>query len=295
MRTLVIIVTYNFMPWLDGCLGSLRRLEKPVDVMVIDNGSADDTVKAIRKGYKEVTVIENHANLGFGRANNIGIRYAMEKGYDAVFLLNEDAWVDPDVIRRLEETAEKHPDYGILSPVHLTGSGEKVEHGFGVYVGVTDKDRLPKEEIVEVPFIDAALWLVPLKAIKKTGMFAPLFYHYGEDKDLCNRMAYHHLKVGYVPTVFGYHDREHREQTRQRVFHAERVYMLSEFANPCYSLPMAFAKSVLASLKKALTALCHGRLIDCGSHFRVIGFLLVRTGGVIRTRRESQRGGVREE
>lgn len=144
MNVLVIIVSYNFMPWIDRCLDSLRQSQLKADVMVIDNASADATVDTVRKRYPEVKLVVNKANLGFGRANNIGMKYALDHGYDGVLLLNEDAWVNPDVIGHLSSLAVRHPEYGILSPVHLTGSGKTLEHGFATYAHLQSTADLPR-------------------------------------------------------------------------------------------------------------------------------------------------------
>ena len=64
MKVLVIIVSYNFEPWIDRCLGSLRRSAHPADVMVIDNASTDETVRRIKAGYPEVRLVESPTNLG---------------------------------------------------------------------------------------------------------------------------------------------------------------------------------------------------------------------------------------
>ena len=93
MKVLVIIISYNFERWMERCLESLRLSKHPVDVVVIDNDSKDRSIERIRKDYPEVRLIVNGANLGFGKANNIGIQLALEEGYDAVFLMNQDAWV----------------------------------------------------------------------------------------------------------------------------------------------------------------------------------------------------------
>ena len=100
-RVLAIIVSYNFVGWMKRCLGSLRCSELPVDVVVIDNFSTDDTVQMIKKNYPEVRLICSNENLGFGRANNIGLRIALEENYDAAFLLNQDAWVEKKTIGTL--------------------------------------------------------------------------------------------------------------------------------------------------------------------------------------------------
>ena len=76
MSILVIIVSYNFERWLHPCLNSLRNTNIPVSTVVIDNGSQDNTVDRIRSEYPEVRVIPTGKNLGFGRANNIGMQIA---------------------------------------------------------------------------------------------------------------------------------------------------------------------------------------------------------------------------
>ena len=91
MKVLVIIITYNFEPWINRCLGSLAQSDYPVDTIVLDNGSTDQTVHHLRINYPHIRLIENRANLGFGRANNIGMQIAMTEGYDFVFLMNQDA------------------------------------------------------------------------------------------------------------------------------------------------------------------------------------------------------------
>ena len=284
MKILTIIVSYNFMPWIDKCLGSMLLSEYPTDILVLDNGSQDDTVKTIRERYPQVTLIDNHANLGFGKANNIGILHAMSRGYDAVLLLNEDAWLDPNCLGRLVKTSEEHPDYGIISPIHLTGRGDNIEKGFAAYTGITDPANRPDAPIVEVPFIDAAIWFIPLEVLRQTGLFAPIFYHYGEDKDLCNRMAYYHYKVGYVPSVFGYHDREFRKATRAHFIRSERVYHLSEYTNINYSFGKAFGMGVLALVKKSIMSLLHGKGKNAITFATMAWKLLIQTRNVIKAR-----------
>ncbi|MBR6981529.1 MAG: glycosyltransferase family 2 protein [Prevotella sp.] len=285
MKVLAIIISYHFMPWVDKCLPSLQSSTYPVDVMVLDNGSKDESVEHVRCNYPDVTVVDNQVNLGFGKANNIGIHYAMEKGYDAVLLINQDAWLDNDALGKLVEVLENHPEYGIVSPIHKNGAGDKVERGFAAYTGVNDLQHLPQDTVVEVPFINAAIWLVRVETLRKTGAFAPLFYHYGEDKDLANRMAYHHYKIGYVPAAFGCHDREFREMGKEKFFWTEYVFHLSEYANINHSCTKAFAHGVLAVMKKALVATFHGRWGAAAAYAKVAWRLLSRTNDVAKTRK----------
>ena len=98
VRILTIVVTYNGLKWMDSCLESLRRSECPTDVMLIDNCSTDGTPDYVKEHFPEVNLVQSDANLGFGQANNVGLKYALEHCYDYVYLLNQDAWVMPDTL-----------------------------------------------------------------------------------------------------------------------------------------------------------------------------------------------------
>ena len=149
MKILTIIVSYNFEKWISRCLNSLKASSHPTDIIVIDNCSKDRTVEIIQKEYPQVRLIANSANLGFGRANNIGMQIAMKEGYDAVFLLNQDAWIGNDTLAVLAAQAVRHPEFGILSPVHLNGIGKELDKGFASYARLasrlyTDRIRLSR-------------------------------------------------------------------------------------------------------------------------------------------------------
>lgn len=259
MKVLVIIISYNFERWMERCLESLRLSKHPVDVVVIDNDSKDRSIERIRKDYPEVRLIVNGANLGFGKANNIGLGIALEEGYDFAFLLNQDAWIDTQTIGKLVELSRQHPSYGILSPVHLTGKGDNPDPGFGHYAHLQHLSELPDKDILPISFVNAAFWMIPVAVLKKLGGFCPLFYHYGEDKDFVNRLHYHQYQIGYSPKVFGNHDREYRPMTHEGFLRTEYVYHLSEYANINYPWIKAFGYSILAVMKKAITSLISGK------------------------------------
>ena len=89
----IVVVTFNSgHDWLDKCLGSIRSCQIPLQTIVIDNASTDDSVAYIKENYPEVELFISTENLGFAKANNLGIRHALAAGADHVFLLNHDAW-----------------------------------------------------------------------------------------------------------------------------------------------------------------------------------------------------------
>lgn len=285
----VIIVSYNFMPWIHRCLPSVKASLLPATVMVIDNASQDETCRIIRKEYPWVELIENRENLGFGRANNIGMERAVERGFKFLFLLNQDAWIEPDTLGNLVDASRNNRTYGILSPVHLNGSGDAADFGFAVYTGIKNREEamLLADEVTPYPFINAAMWLIPAGVIRETGFFAPIFAHYGEDRNWVLRLQKRGYRLGLVRSAFGYHDREARRVSREKYFYSEYVYFLTEAVNPFYALPKAMAYSILAALKKAGKAFFSGRFSVGNAYLGVALRLCGKCSAILRTRKET--------
>lgn len=200
----VILVSYNGEQWLQKNLQALKNSICPVKIIVVDNNSTDGSV-AVIKSFPEVELILSDKNLGFGLANNIGIKKAMSQLADYVFLLNQDAWVFPETIGNLVEAAETNKDFGILSPVHFSGDGIALDKNFETYWN--KKKQVLGTKIDEVPFVNAAAWLVPKKVVEKVGFFEPLFSHYGEDRNYADRVLFHGFKIGVVKNAKICHDR----------------------------------------------------------------------------------------
>lgn len=294
-RIAVIIVAYNFEPWLDRCLGSVRASEAKADVIVVDNASRDNTVGRIRSDYPEVRLVETGTNLGFGRANNIGFGIAVREAYDFVFLLNQDAWIDAKTLGNLSVLLCEHPEYGLLSPVHLDGGGALPDRGFASYAGLNPDKAAARQldgrdGIVEADFINAAFWMIPLPVLRRVGGFCPLFRHYGEDNDWVNRLRCHGYRLGYSPAVFGCHDRANRKVTHEAALRSHYVFMLSEYANIRLPWGKAFARSVLAGMKKGAEALFAGRGGDFMSYVDMSLRLLWHTCAVNAYRKTSRKG-----
>lgn len=88
------------------------------------------------------------------------MRMALEEDYDYVFLVNQDAWIEANTVGTLVGLAEKYPDYGVLSPVHLDGKGEHLDGSFAKYVGGASAVLSKKSDIVEAAFVNAAFWFI---------------------------------------------------------------------------------------------------------------------------------------
>lgn len=217
-----VVVTYNSERWIDRCFGSLRQSSIPTRVIAVDNGSTDNTALRLKRDYPEVKLVEIGRNGGFSHANNLGIERMRKDQADYVFLLNHDAWVEPDTLQVLVTAHLDDKGYGVLSPIHLDGSGEQLDRSFLNYISKSqDEGRLlythlvksePRKSIYRVDFVNAAAWLVSLECVGKVGAFdESIFFMYGEDNNYLQRVHYHGFRVGVVPSALIYHDREDRE------------------------------------------------------------------------------------
>jgi GT2 family glycosyltransferase len=213
MKVFVIVVTYNGAKWLEKCFDSLKKSSIPLYILAIDNASSDNTVSQIRNHFPEVEIVETGSNLGFGKANNIGLKKAIEQNADYIFLLNQDAWVEEVTIERLVEIASKNPEYGIISPFHLNYDGSKVETYFNDFVlnyytpgYKNDKLKSQVRNLYLTQFVHAACWLISVETIKLVGGFDPLFFHYGEDNDYVQRLLFKNKFIGIVPNTIVHHN-----------------------------------------------------------------------------------------
>ncbi|MBP1639432.1 MAG: glycosyl transferase family 2 [Bacteroidetes bacterium] len=219
-KIFVIIVTHNGTLWYERCFNSLRLSTLPVHTVVVDNASTDDTANYITSNFPEIQLIQSEVNLGFGQGNNKGIRYAVENGANYVFLLNQDAWIEQDTIEQLVDISKRHPEYGILSPLHLNASKTGIEEGLMHYIAdykttspqfIEDLYFQRLSEIYPTNYVNAAAWLLPRNTLEIVGGFDPIFFHYGEDDNYMQRVRFHKMKIGLCPLVTICHDTERRE------------------------------------------------------------------------------------
>ena len=234
-----IIVTYNGLKWYDRCLGSLRQSSIPVIPVVIDNASSDGSVAYIREHFPESVIIEETENLGFAKANNIGMRYALDHGADYVLLLNQDAWlVQDDCIAHLIDISESHPEFAVLSPMQLYGGGDQIVSESRHYASRNDDQDWISDsyfgrlkDLYEVEYVCAASWFLPVETLRAIGGFDPLFYHNGEDDNYMQRVHFQGMKVGICPKVNVCHDCQGRAAGYNANTLDWRKYILIQYCN----------------------------------------------------------------
>lgn len=232
----VVVVTYKGMQWYDRCFGSLCASTLPVHAIVVDNSPTNEDADYIKTHFPEVHLIKTIENLGFGRANNLGIRYALDHGCDYVFLLNQDAWLEnPSSLDTLVKIADKYPDFAIYSPMHMTADMQHlnflIDDGKRNYEFLSDIYTNNVKDIYPISYVNAAAWLLPRRTLETIGGFCPIIYHYGEDDDYMNRVHYHQGRMALIPSTRIVHDHSKRLDNSEELFKKSNVDAIDEWLN----------------------------------------------------------------
>lgn len=288
MKLLTVIVTYNAMQWIDRCLDSLRTSVQPTDVFVVDNGSTDGTAGYITTHYPEVRLVRSERNLGFGQANNQGMRYALQYDYDYVFLLNQDAWLHTqDCLQELVKVAEDpaYSDYMIFSALWLYGKGDRLTKGTPQHLAKMAERgndfasdlffRLALQPVYETDYIGAAAWLLPRRTLQTIGGFDPLFFHRGEDDNYMQRVRFHGGKIGICPYALVCHDIEERPENYDAEHENWRKNMLIELAD--INNPRTMQQWREAYLIQALKQFTYCHWKGAKNNMRIYKFLYEQT------------------
>lgn len=208
----IIILTWNNWEDTAVCLGALPQLTySSYQVVVVDNGSTDETVAHIQDTYPNIHLIQNGRNLGFAAAANIGMQYALDQQADYVFLLNNDAIVSPALLDELMEQVVNLADMGIVTPplsyrddpqtLWFAGSKrhwltlESVDFG---PIGPRQHSDVDTCHVVD--YIFGTAMLIPTTVLQHVGLFDENMYLYYEDMDLSLRMQTAGYKLYYIPT-----------------------------------------------------------------------------------------------
>ncbi len=211
-RVLLIILCYNGVSDTLACLQSLQAIDYPRErytILVVDNASSDNTPQAVRAAFPTVTVIETGANLGFAAGNNVGLRYALEHGYDYALLLNNDTEVAPDFLRILVATAEADPNIGVVGPTIsyyerpdlIWSAGGRIDwrRGASAMYGSGEPDTGQYSWPRAVDFVTGCALLCKRAVIERAGLLDERFFMYYEETEWCVRVARAGFTILHVP------------------------------------------------------------------------------------------------
>lgn len=213
------------------CLRSIRKAKiKDFDlrVIVVDNGSTDQSMDKIQKENFKLKIIENKENLGYAEGNNVGIKYALENGADYVCLLNNDTRVDPDFLAELFKVAEKDSRIGIVggkiyfergyefhkdwykknelsSVIWYAGGQIDWQNVYASHRGVDEIDNGQFDEESETDYVNGCLMLVKKEVFQKAGLLDRRYFLYLEDTDFSQKAKKAGFKTYFAPEAKIWH------------------------------------------------------------------------------------------
>ncbi len=213
----IILVNWNGLRDTLACLASLRQVDyAPYQVVVVDNGSADDAVAQIRAHYPEVTLIEAGENLGFVGGNNLALRHPLALAADYALLLNNDTEVKPDFLRLLVDVAESDPHIGLVGPtIYYFEQPNTIWSAGGTidwHTGLTSMVNLNEADTGQLgtaprpmDFVTGCALLIKRSAMDKVGLLDPRFFAYYEEAEWCVRVGRAGYRILHVPQAKVWH------------------------------------------------------------------------------------------
>jgi N-acetylglucosaminyl-diphospho-decaprenol L-rhamnosyltransferase len=257
----IIIVAYRSRDELPACLGSLPRelLGRPVEVCVVNNSPGDGVAAWIAREHPAVRCIEPEANLGFGRANNAG--YRATSG-ECVLFLNPDTISNLAALEHCVRRALAEPATGLISPQLVQADGTMdaacrrsiptLWDGFCRASGLASAfsrttlftgynlTHLPADGTYEVGAINGAFMLGRRAVLEQVGQFDERFFMYGDDLDLCIRVARAGYKIIYdgrqrITHLKGLSVAKDYERMSAAIFDANRDVYLKHFGASAFA------------------------------------------------------------
>lgn len=221
----VIIVSFNTCDVLRECLLSVeaQALGDLVEIIVVDNGSKDDSCAMVEREFPSARLIRSAVNLGFGAANNLGFEAAVGKYF---VLLNSDAFLRPEALRLAIQHMDANPRVGLggarlvgrneewqpsarmfpsLLNDFLTISGLSSKYGKSRFFGRFDRTWANPSDPAEVDWVPGAFSIVRADVLRAVGSFDPVFFLYYEEVDLCRRIQAAGHSIWYFPDVVVVH------------------------------------------------------------------------------------------
>lgn len=212
VKTCVVVPNWNGADSIKECLDSLVKQTHKAHIIVVDNGSTDNSLGLI-ENFSGIELMVFPENLGFAGGVNAGIKRAMELGAKYVATFNNDAVADKNWLKLLVEALDKEPKTGIATCKLLTSDGKKLDSTGDYYTvwglpyprgrGETELDKYDSETDIFAASGGASLYRVSM--LESIGLFDDKFFAYYEDVDLSFRAQLAGWKVKYVPKSEAYH------------------------------------------------------------------------------------------
>lgn len=215
-RVAVVVLNWNGKADTLECLKSIQQIDYPFfEVVVVDNGSQDGSIEAIRESFPDVMLLATGKNLGYAGGNNVGIRYALDHSADYVLLLNNDTVVDSNLLTAFYQASMDVPDAGVFGakiyfytrPTRLWYAGAlwrkdimRFEH-----VGFDKEDGPQFSDLVETDYVTGCALFARAEVFRNIGLLDEDYFLTYEETDWCYRARAAGFRNMYVPSAMLWH------------------------------------------------------------------------------------------
>lgn len=213
-KVAIVIPNWNGIDMIASCLQSLQSQSQKADLIVVDNGSTDNSVELIEEKFPDVTVTKLPRNTGFAGGVNTGFKKTIEDGCEFVAAFNNDAVADKDWLQNLIKRMEQDEMIGIVSCKQLRSDGKYIDStgdnysiwGMPFPRGRNHEDKGQYDEPEEIFSAPAGATLYRTAMLKEIGLFDEKFFAYLEDVDISFRARLAGWRIFYEPKAVVFHE-----------------------------------------------------------------------------------------
>lgn len=297
MKVAVVIPNWNGADLIAEALKSLEKQTYRADIVVVDNGSVDESISIIEKQFPKVALIKLPVNTGFDGGVNTGIKHALKSNYDAVALFNNDAMAKNDWLDHLVKAMNADKKRGIVTgkllrmdKKHFDSTGDFYSTwGLPFPRGRNQADTGQYDTAEEVFSATGGATLYRINMLKEIGIFDERFFAYIEDIDIGFRARLAGWKVWYEPKAEAYH---HVSATSSKLgsfsrYHWAKNSLITYFKDmPGWLFWKYLPLFTLQTIRFGISSTLRGGL---WAYLRGTGAFLLLMPGVLRDRQHIQR------
>lgn len=233
----IVIVSYRNFRDVEVCLKSLEKINKKnlvLKTIIVDNSTRGFPADKLKKLFPAVWYLSNQKNIGFGAANNIGIRLALKNKADYILLLNPDtkADYDKDFLPKMTKFMESNPRVGAVGPCLVHPVLEKIYYDYGGYVNKKlarashlNQVKKSKQKFFWRDFVSAACMLAKADVFQKV-MFDERYFLYLEDVDFCMQLKQNEYKIANLSTAYVWHRGSTSVSEKEKILYSWKSSLL---------------------------------------------------------------------
>jgi GT2 family glycosyltransferase len=265
----IIILSYNSEKWINACLTSvLATAYNNFKVIVVDNGSTDNSVSEAKSFLPNIELLLNRENLGFVKGNNVGIARALNQQADYLVLLNPDTRVTSEWLTAMIDVGEAENSIGILGAVQYSYH-DKTFNSWTQIVLANHLDDLTPPPAgpawLPMEWVEGACFAVKREVFQRIGLLDPIYISFYEEIDFCRRAACYGYQTALVVNSRIHHYRggswkAGRDQSQMRDYFCDRGQFIYALTDPRRSFPGNLKWYFITLLTKLKEILKHPNL-----------------------------------